>query len=104
MMRENIIRFNRKAKELGCFSNFAPYPIKIRGKVWPTVEHFFQASKFYDAGYQELIRLSGSPKKAKKMGNDRSRPIRPDWDEIKEDVMQEALLQSLPSMMISKRC
>ena len=89
-MKKTIL-FDRKSKDFGCFSNFSPFPINIRGKVWPTVEHYFQSRKFYDAGYQELIQLAPSPKMAKKMGNDRSRPIRPDWDETKEDFMWEAL-------------
>ena len=37
------IKFYRVAGPYGCFSNFAPYPIEMGGKTWPTSEHYFQA-------------------------------------------------------------
>ena len=37
----DVINFYRASDEFGCFSNFAPYPVRIGGKVWPTSEHYF---------------------------------------------------------------
>jgi hypothetical protein len=37
------ITFYSVRDEYGCFSNFAPFPIQLGGKTWPTSEHFFQA-------------------------------------------------------------
>jgi predicted NAD-dependent protein-ADP-ribosyltransferase YbiA (DUF1768 family) len=37
-----MIRFYSVTAEYGELFNFAPYPIKLRGKRWPTSEHFFQ--------------------------------------------------------------
>lgn len=85
------IHFYRVADDFGCFSNFAPYPIELDGKTWPTSEHYFQAQKFTDESYRESIRVECSPMNAAKMGRDRKRPIRPDWDAVKIDVMQAAV-------------
>lgn len=72
-------------------SNFAPYGLEVDGKYWPTVEHFFQAQKFLDDGYQERIRRALSPKDARALGQSRRMPIRPDWDEVRDAVMLRAL-------------
>jgi ribA/ribD-fused uncharacterized protein len=101
------------------FSNFASAPFRMDGKqiaapdgtvyadfglgpdgnpdpalqTWPTVEHYYQAMKFpQDAGYQEEIRMAPTPARAKKMGTDRSRPVRGDWDKIKDRIMKGALV------------
>ncbi len=75
-------------------SNFAPFGFEDEEGYWPTVEHYFQAQKFSGADhadYRARIRSSRSPKDAKTLGQTRKVPIRPDWDEVKEDVMREAL-------------
>ena len=52
----NIINFYRAQDEFGEFSNFALYPIKVDGKIWPTSEHYFQAQKFKDINLQETVK------------------------------------------------
>jgi ribA/ribD-fused uncharacterized protein len=60
-------------------------------QVWPTVEHYYQAMKFpQDADWQEQIRQAPTPMRAKRMGTDRSHPVRADWEAIKERVMKTA--------------
>jgi ribA/ribD-fused uncharacterized protein len=83
----NTIRFYGTKEAYGCFSNFAPYPIEIDGKVWPTSEHYFQGSKFPGTGDDEEIRLTPSPMIAARKGRDRKRPLRPDWEEVRDDAM-----------------
>ena len=73
-----VIRFYRVNEEYGCFSNFAPYPIILKGKEWPTSEHYFQARKFVGTEHEEAIRLVKSPTIAAGMGRSRKRPLRPD--------------------------
>jgi len=75
----------------GEFSNFAPYPITLGGKVWPTAEHYFQARKFAGTPHEEQIRLAPSPMVAARMGRSRARPLRPDWDAVKGAIMLEAV-------------
>jgi len=88
---KNEIKFYRVNEEYGCFSNFAPYSIRLDGKVWPTTEHYFQAQKFSDVSYQEKIRKEESPMVAAQMGRDRKQKLRRDWDSVKDGVMLEAL-------------
>lgn len=78
-------------EEYGEFSNFAPFPFELDGKTWPTSEHYFQAQKFVGTPHAEEIRIVESPMKAAIMGRDRSRPLRSDWEKVKDDVMRGAL-------------
>lgn len=86
-----VINFYQVSDEYGCFSNFAPFPIEVDGKVWPTSEHYFQAQKFEDAKHQEQIRAEKSPMIAARMGRDRKTKLRPDWESVKVAVMRKAV-------------
>lgn len=87
----NVIRFSGLSGAYGCFSNFAPYPITLKGKEWPTNEHFFQAQKFAGTPHEETIRLANTPKQAANMGRSRERPLRADWERVKDAIMLEAV-------------
>src|SRR5262245_16180868 len=86
------ILFYAAKEPYGEFSNFAPYPITLKGKVWPTSEHYFQAQKFAGTEHEEAIRLTRSPMVAARMGRSRKRPLRPDWESMKDDLLREAVL------------
>lgn len=88
---EKNIKFYAVGQPFGEFSNFALYPIKIKGKTWKTAEHYFQAQKFIDKGYQEKIRKAPSPMKAAELGRSRKVKIQKNWDNIKDNVMYEAI-------------
>jgi N-glycosidase YbiA len=85
------IQFYHLNKPYGFFSNFAPYPICLKEKIWLTTEHYFQAQKFANTFHEEEIRLAPTPRDAAEMGRDRGRPLRKDWNAIKNEVMREAL-------------
>jgi ribA/ribD-fused uncharacterized protein len=87
-----LIHFYRVADEYGYLSNFAPFVIELDGQTWPTTEHYFQAQKFLDAAHREEIRQASSPMIAARMGRDRNRPLRADWERVKLDTMRTALL------------
>lgn len=91
------IYFYSVREAYGFFSNFSPHGIELKGKWWPTTEHYFQAQKFVGSSHEEQIRLAKTPKQAAEMGRDRSRPLRADWEEVKDDVMREAVLQKFLS-------
>jgi ribA/ribD-fused uncharacterized protein len=91
-MLHHIINFYRTSDEFGDFSNFAAFPIELKGVVWPTSEHYFQAQKFAGTHHEELIRMAASASAAAKMGRERRRPLRADWDTVKDDVMREVVL------------
>src|SRR5574341_1940137 len=86
------IHFYRSEDEYGEFSNFAPYPVTLNGKVWPTSEHYYQAQKFQDEADQEAVRQAASAMIAAHMGRSRQRALRPDWEAIRDDVMRKAVL------------
>lgn len=67
-------------------SNF--YPIDVYG--YPSVEHAYQAAKTLDKQKRAEIRRARSAAEAKRLG--RNNPVRPDWEEIKVEVM-ETLVQ-----------
>ena len=87
----DVINFYNTGDEYGEFSNFAPYPILLDGKTWPTSEHYFQAQKFLNDGIQENIRRTKTPMIAARMGRDRSKPLRADWESVKDDIMRKAV-------------
>ncbi len=77
----------------GCFSNFSAHGIELKGVWWPTSEHYFQAQKFAGTDHEEAVRRAKTPKQAAEMGRDRARPLRPDWEQVKDDIMREAVRQ-----------
>lgn len=89
-MNESI-KFYHLNQPYGCFSNFAPYAISLKGKIWPTSEHYFQAQKFADTPHEEAVRQTQTPREAFNMGRDRQLPCRPDWFAVRDEVMREAL-------------
>lgn len=90
--KQAVINFYSVSDEYGEFSNFAPYPIRLDDKLWPTSENYFQAQKFQDHTHQEEIRKTKSPMVAARMGRSRKRPLRKDWESIKDQVMRTAVL------------
>lgn len=83
------VRFYGTNRPYGWLSNFSAHPVDLGGKVWPTVEHYFQAMKFKDPERQEEVRLAPSPAKAKRLGR---RPgIRSNWNEERIQAMTRAV-------------
>jgi ribA/ribD-fused uncharacterized protein len=86
-----IYFYSVKEEPYGCFSNFSPHGFEVDGAWWPTSEHYFQAQKFAGTPHVEEIRQARSPMIAARMGRARARPLRPDWDEVKDDIMRDAV-------------
>jgi ribA/ribD-fused uncharacterized protein len=87
----DVIRFYSVSGEYGCFSNFSTHPIVLKGVTWPTSEHSFQAQKFAGTPHEEEVRQSKSPMIAARMGRSRKRPLRKDWESVKDLIMSEAV-------------
>jgi len=87
-----VVNFYRATEPYGEFSNFARYSIWLDDRRWPTSEHYFQAMKFLELSHQEEIRFERSPKIAAEMGRSRKRPLRMDWESVKDQVMRQAVL------------
>jgi ribA/ribD-fused uncharacterized protein len=86
-----VINFYSTTGEYGCFSNFSRHPITLKKKRWPTSEHYFQAQKFAGEPDEEEVRRAETAGIAAGMGRDRKRPLRRDWEAVKERVMLDAL-------------
>lgn len=91
-----IDRFDGTEHEF--LSNFYPSPVLIRGDSTTleriecaTVEHAFQACKALDVAERRLIAAAPTPGKAKRLG--RKAALRPDWDDVRIDVMRALLSQ-----------
>lgn len=76
---------NNFDKEWAFLSNFYESEIEFEGITYPTNEHFFQAMKTLDLDERRRIANALTPGQAKRMG--RRVTLRPDWEEVKEDVM-----------------
>ena len=95
--------FYRTTDKHGEFSNFAPYPIEVDGKLWPTSEHYFQAQKFSDESIIELIRQDSNPMNAARTGRTPHWSYKNNWDQIKDLVMQKALYEKFTQHESLKR-
>ena len=82
-----IDSFTGKYYFLSNFSNSYIYDEK--GIEYPTVEHYFQAAKTFNTQKRQEIAAAPTPGKAKWLG--RRVNLRPDWNDVKTDVMRSAL-------------
>jgi ribA/ribD-fused uncharacterized protein len=75
----------------GAFSNFAASPFLDgdTGRMYPTVEHWFQANKAVHTEDHEWVRAAPNPAEAKRRG--RHIRLRDDWEKVKYDVMLQGL-------------
>jgi ribA/ribD-fused uncharacterized protein len=91
-MSANTIHFYSTKGEYGPFSNFSAHRLFLKGKTWRTSEHYFQAQKFAGTEHEEELRLAESPMVVARMGRSRKRPLRKDWESVKDDIMREAVM------------
>jgi ribA/ribD-fused uncharacterized protein len=87
------IYFYSQREKFSEFSNFSPHGIHMDDLWWPTTEHYFQAQKFGDVRYREEIRLAKTPMLAADLGRSRAKPLRADWEEVKDGIMARAVLE-----------
>ncbi|KJH72180.1 NADAR family protein [Aliterella atlantica] len=87
------IYFYSVREQYGCFSNFSLHGFELDNAWWITSEHYFQAQKFAGTPYLEEVRQAKTPKDAANMGRSRDRPLRADWEQVKDDIMRQAVLK-----------
>jgi ribA/ribD-fused uncharacterized protein len=75
-MGKSVVNFYLTKEAYGCFSNFATYPFELKGKIWKTSEHYFQAQKFAGTKHEEELRLVASPMVVARMGRSHQSPFR----------------------------
>lgn len=91
MPKPNVINFYSVSDEYGEFSNFATFPIVDKRKRWPTSEHYFQGQKFDNPAHREEIRKAKTPMIAARLGRDRKKKLRRNWESVKDNVMRDAV-------------
>ena len=86
----NEIRFWGKRTKYYEFTNFYPINVLIDNQVWPSTEHYYQATKFHK--YPEIIKEIKStpqPFQVYKLANGKYKNnIREDWNDVKLDTMR----------------
>ena len=82
-------KISKFEKQYEALSNFADSMICYEYVFYPTVEHYFQAMKTLDLKERGWIASAPTPGEAKRRG--RAVKLRPDWEEVKEQVMLDGL-------------
>ena len=89
-----IYFYSADAEPYGVFSNFSSHGIEVAGVYYKTSEHYYQSMKFAGSPQDmEDVRRASTPKMAASVGRDRKRPLRPDWEEVKDDIMRRGVLR-----------
>jgi len=82
-------------KRMAVFPIFSPkFTYRVRSV---TVEHYYQAQKFVgtaDAVLIPVIYAAQTPADAAALGRAQTRQVRLDWEQVKTQVMREAVLKS----------
>jgi ribA/ribD-fused uncharacterized protein len=72
-------------------SNFWPCVVVYDGITYPSTEHYYVAMKTTDPSLRKQASLVSTSGQVKKFG--RTLELRPDWDDVKLQVMEYALKQ-----------
>ena len=72
-------------------SSFSRHGFTLDDLLWPSVEHYFQAMKFEDPVYREVVRSADHPRKARRLGRSRLKRLRADWKRVRRVVMVRAV-------------
>merc|ERR1712062_224329 len=93
MSDQKTINFYRQNDLYGELSNFYPSEfIDNKNRKWKTSEHYFQAMKFEaHPEHFEAIKNTSTPGQSAEQGRSRHRPLRADWEEVKDGIMMDAL-------------
>lgn len=82
-------------------SNFFPSPVEFEGVIYPTVEHAYQAAKTLKRAERERLRQLTTPGAAKRAS--RRLTLRPDWDQVKLQVMKQLVWQKFTDPALRDR-
>jgi len=85
------VKFSGVSDKNGFFSNYAPYPVTLDEKVWPTAEHYFQARQFEDNKLDDELVKYKSASIAVRISREHSDKRRRDWNKIQDKVMYEVV-------------
>jgi len=80
-------------REFFCLDNFSSFGITYKDKYYATVEHAYQAGKFFKTApnVAEDIRLANSAYKAKILASENADKVDPNFADFKVELMEELL-------------
>ncbi len=87
------IYFYKEFGKLGYLASYSSHGFIKDGVYWKTVEHYYQAQKFHDKTVKQLIIEAETPKQASTIGRNRRYKLREDWEQVKNEIMHEAVLE-----------
>lgn len=78
-------------REFYMFSNFSSFQVEWRGHVWPTSEHAYQASRFFESDISlfHRVRQSRSAYDAYKIAQANKSAQIANWNDTKTSVMYD---------------
>lgn len=82
-------------------SNFYPVKVEYEGKIYPSVEHAYQAAKSLDDAVREQIRNLPTPGQAKRAG--KKVDLRKDWQLVNISIMEKLLRQKFSNPELKER-
>lgn len=85
-----ILFYGHKSGHYKCFSNWYSCSFTWNGYTWANSEQALMSAKSFDKNYHKKIKKATNPADAKRLG--RSVKLRPDWDQVKFNIMVEILL------------
>lgn len=89
---DRILFYRVRGESFGCFSNFSPHKITIDDVLYLTSEHYYQSKKFEGTKYEAITRkCSNKPGEVAMFARQKDLPLRKDWEEVKDGVMEKAL-------------
>jgi ribA/ribD-fused uncharacterized protein len=84
-------RDNIPAGNFKWLSNFYMVEVEYDGEIYPSTEHAYQAAKTMLPAERREIQTASTCGKSKRLGQ--KVKLRPDWEEIKVEVMRDLLRQ-----------
>ncbi len=87
------VDFYREEGELGYLANYSNYGFTVDGVYYPTVEHFYQASKFDNPEIIQKILSCKTAREAASVGRDRNNKRIDHFNDIKLDKMYQAVYE-----------
>lgn len=88
---EKRILFYSPHEENAYLSNWYPASLFLKGKIWPSSEHYYQAQKVAGTPFEEQIRRMESPRLTFEFTRRPEAPVRSDWEQVKVKAMHEAV-------------
>ena len=87
------VDFYKEFGPLGYLANYSNHGFYKNGIYYKTVEHYYQSEKFDNKEIKEKIINATTPKEASNIGRDRNNIRKPNFKQIKDEVMYEGVLE-----------